>query len=56
LPERRRIGLALGGGGARGFAHLGVIIALAENDIPLDFISGTSMGAVIGAARAMDRP
>ena len=53
MPQRRKIGLALGGGGARGFAHLGVIIALAENDIPLDFISGTSMGAVIGAARAI---
>ena len=53
MPQRRKIGLALGGGGARGFAHLGVIIALAENDIPLDFISGTSMGAVMGAARAL---
>ncbi len=53
MPERRKIGLALGGGGARGFAHLGVLIALTENDIPLDFISGTSMGAVIGAARAL---
>jgi len=53
LPERRKIGLALGGGGARGFAHLGVLIALTENDIPIDFISGTSMGAVIGAARAL---
>ena len=53
MPERRKIGLALGGGGARGFAHLGVLIALTENDIPIDFISGTSMGAVIGAARAL---
>ena len=54
MPQRRKIGLALGGGGARGFAHLGVLIALAENDIPIDFISGTSMGAVIGAARALE--
>jgi len=53
LPQKRRIGLALGGGGARGFAHLGVLIALAENEIPIDFLSGTSMGAVIGAARAL---
>jgi len=53
LPQRRKIGLALGGGGARGFAHLGVLIALAENEIPIDFLSGTSMGAVIGAARAL---
>ena len=53
MPQRRKIGLALGGGGARGFAHLGVLIALAENNIPLDFISGTSMGAIVGAARAI---
>ena len=53
MPQRRKIGLALGGGGARGFAHLGILIALAENEIPIDFISGTSMGAVIGAARAL---
>ena len=53
MPQRRKIGLALGGGGARGFAHLGVLIALAENEIPIDFLSGTSMGAVIGAARAL---
>lgn len=53
MPQKRKIGLTLGGGGARGFAHLGVLIALEENDIPIDFISGTSMGAVIGAARAI---
>ena len=50
---KRKVGLALGGGGARGFAHLGVLIALAENHIPVHFISGTSMGAVMGAARAI---
>lgn len=50
---RRKIGLALGGGGARGFAHLGVLMGLAENDIPVDYISGTSMGAVMGAARSL---
>ena len=53
MPQRRKIGLALGGGGARGFAHLGVLIALSENNIPLDFISGTSMGAVVGATKAI---
>ncbi len=53
LPMRRKIGLALGGGGARGFAHLGVLMGLAENDIPVDYISGTSMGAVMGAARSL---
>lgn len=51
--RKRKVGLALGGGGARGFAHLGALIALAENDIPVHFIGGTSMGAVMGAARAI---
>ena len=43
----RAVGLALGGGGARGFAHLGVIKALRELDIPVDMIGGTSMGAIM---------
>lgn len=54
MPMRRKIGLALGGGGARGFAHLGVLMALSENGIPVDYISGTSMGAVMGAVRALE--
>lgn len=49
---RPRIGLALGGGGARGYAHLGVLKALHEANIPIDVITGTSMGAVVGAACA----
>lgn len=49
---RPRIGLALGGGGARGYAHLGVLKAFREADIPIDVIAGTSMGAVVGAAYA----
>ncbi len=49
---RPRIGLALGGGGARGYAHVGVIKALLEAGIPIDIIAGTSMGAVVGAAYA----
>lgn len=53
MPERWKIGLALGGGGARGFAHLGVLIALEENNIPVDVIAGTSMGAAMGAAKAL---
>jgi len=53
LRKRRRIGVALGGGGARGFAHLGVLIALEENGIPVDVIAGTSIGATIGAAKAI---
>ncbi len=49
----RRIGLALGGGGARGLAHLGVLIGLDEAGVPIDVIAGTSMGAALGAARAI---
>lgn len=52
-PVRRpRIGLALGSGSARGLAHLGVIRAIADAGIELDFIAGTSMGALIGAIHA----
>ena len=47
-----RIGLALGGGFARGLAHVGVLKVLEEEKIPIDFIAGTSVGAVIGAAYA----
>lgn len=42
------VGLVLSGGGAKGIAHIGVIKALEENDIPIDYIAGTSMGAIIG--------
>lgn len=44
-----KIGLALGGGAARGLAHIGVLKALEENNIPVDVVGGTSMGAIIGA-------
>jgi NTE family protein len=47
------IGLVLSGGGARGFAHIGVIRALYERGIPIDYIGGTSMGAVIAAQHAL---
>ena len=46
--DRPRIGLALSGGGARGGAHIGVLKALEELNIPIDYIAGTSMGAIIG--------
>jgi NTE family protein len=49
---RPKIGLALGGGFARGIAHLGVLRVFEENDIPIDFIAGTSVGALIAAAYA----
>jgi NTE family protein/lysophospholipid hydrolase len=47
------IGLVLSGGGARGFAHIGILRALEECAIPVDFIGGTSMGAVIAAQHAL---
>jgi NTE family protein len=47
-PARPRIGLALSGGGARGGAHIGVLLALRDLGIPIDYIAGTSMGSVIG--------
>ncbi|NOX67307.1 MAG: hypothetical protein GXO85_16290, partial [Chlorobi bacterium] len=43
-----KVGLALSGGGARGIAILGVLKALKENNIPLEYIVGTSMGSIIG--------
>ncbi|MBA3693052.1 MAG: patatin-like phospholipase family protein [Acidobacteria bacterium] len=49
---RKKIGLALSGGAARGFAHLGVVKVLTENGIPIDFIAGTSAGSFAGAALA----
>ena len=45
----QKVGLVLSGGGAKGLAHIGVLKALEENNIPIDYITGTSMGAVIGA-------
>ena len=50
--SRKKIGLALSGGAARGFAHLGVLKAFKENDIPIDVIAGTSAGSFAGAAWA----
>ncbi len=47
---RMRVGLALGGGVARGLAHIGVLSVLEEAGVPIDCIAGTSMGAIIGAA------
>ncbi len=53
-PFAPAIGLALGGGGARGLAHVGVLRALEEHRIPVDLICGTSMGAIIGALYARE--
>lgn len=46
---RKKIGLALGSGGFRGFAHVGIIKVLQDNNIPIDFISGASIGSLVGA-------
>jgi NTE family protein len=51
----RRIGLAFGGGAARGLAHIGVLEVLEEEGIPVDMISGTSAGAVVGALYAQGK-
>lgn len=53
LLSRRGVGLVLSGGGARGFAHLGVIRALRAARVPLDFVGGSSIGAIIAAGVAM---
>ena len=49
---RPKIGLALSGGGARGMAHVGVLKALEEKNIPIDYIAGTSMGSIVGGLYA----
>ncbi len=54
-PPRKKVGLALSGGAARGLAHIGVIDVLHEEGIPIDVIAGTSSGAVVGAAYARSR-
>jgi NTE family protein len=51
-PHRPRVGLALGGGFARGISHIGVLRALEANQIPIDCIAGTSVGALIAASFA----
>ena len=50
--ERKKVGLALSGGAARGLAHVGVISVLHEAGIPIDMIAGTSAGAIMGAVYA----
>lgn len=53
--KRPTVGLVLSGGGARGFAHIGVLKVLEENHIPVDYIGGASMGGLVGALYAMGR-
>ncbi|MBD5188881.1 MAG: patatin-like phospholipase family protein [Bacteroidales bacterium] len=47
--KKQTVGLVLSGGGAKGIAHVGVIRALEENDIPVNYVTGTSMGAIVGS-------
>ncbi|MDE6533683.1 MAG: patatin-like phospholipase family protein [Muribaculaceae bacterium] len=49
VMSREKVGLVLSGGGAKGIAHVGVIKALEENGIPVDYVAGTSMGAIVGS-------
>lgn len=49
----QKVGLVLSGGGAKGISHIGVIKALEENGIPIDYVAGTSMGAIVGGMYAM---
>jgi NTE family protein len=51
--KSQSVGLVLSGGGSKGLAHIGVIKALEENRIPIDYIGGTSMGAIVGGSYAM---
>ena len=50
--RKKRVGLVLGGGGARGWAHIGVIRALEERGVPVHMVAGTSIGSLVGAALA----
>jgi len=52
LPKRPKIGLVLSGGGAKGLAHIGVLKVIEEAGIKIDYIGGTSMGAIIGGLYA----
>jgi len=54
-PFNHRIGLALGGGGAKGIAHIGVIKAFEENDIEISYLSGTSIGALVASYYAFGK-
>ena len=51
--KKKNVGLALGGGGVRGFAHIGVLEVLEENGLNASFIVGTSMGAIVGGGYAL---
>lgn len=54
FKRRKKVALALGGGAARGLAHIGVLEAFEKHGLPIDMIAGTSMGAIIGAIYALE--
>ena len=56
FPKKRKVTLVLGGGSARGVAHVGVLSVLERENIPIDMIVGTSMGALIGGGYAVGVP
>ena len=49
---RKKVGLALGAGGAKGLAHIGILQVLLEADIPIDLVAGSSIGALVAASYA----
>ena len=51
--ERKKVAVVLGGGGAKGVAHIGVLKVLEEAGIPIDIVAGTSMGAIVGGLYAI---
>ena len=53
--RKKKVGLALSGGAARGLAHIGVLEVLAKEGIPIDMIAGTSAGALVGALYAQGK-
>lgn len=53
MVHSQKVGLVLSGGGAKGLTHIGVIRALEDNGIPIDYVTGTSIGAIVGSLYAM---
>ena len=53
--KRPKIGIALGSGGARGLLHIGILKVLEENNIPIDFIAGASVGSIVGSYYALNK-
>ena len=52
IPKKPKVGLSLAGGGAKGFAHVGVLKVIDSLGIKIDYIAGTSMGAIVGGLYA----